>query len=91
MHQIFREGVSDKMLRSDCAHLKQVTSNDIHEGNKGSLRCDVARAAPDLSTRAGISCPDGCMGYRAKSANSNVDTTSAFGAVKKAFRSLIGK
>jgi hypothetical protein len=79
------------MLRSDCAHLKKVTNNDIHEHNLGSLRCDVGRAAPDSSTRAGINCPGDCMAYRAKPAGSNGDTKSAFGAMRKAFLTLIGK
>ncbi|HDS29896.1 MAG TPA: hypothetical protein ENN67_02505 [Firmicutes bacterium] len=79
------------MLRSDCVHLKKVTSNDIHEGNKGSLRCDVHRAAPDPSSRAGISCPADCMGYRPISSGKNGDANSALDAIKQAFMSLIGQ
>ena len=52
------------MIRHDCFHLKRVTNNDIHEGHKGTLRCDVNRAEPHGTTVAGISCLEGCMGYR---------------------------
>jgi hypothetical protein len=79
------------MLRSDCYHLRKVTHNDIHEGNKGSLRCDVHRAAPDPTSRAGISCPSDCMGYRAIGNGNGRDTTSALQAIKQAFLSLIGQ
>ena len=79
------------MLRSDCAHLKRVTKNDILENNLGSLRCDVNRAGPDGASRAGISCPDGCMGYRPGQMNGNSDGTSAIETIKKAFLNLIGK
>lgn len=79
------------MLRSDCAHLKQVTSNDIHERNLGSLRCDVNRAAPDSSSRAGMSCPAECMGYRPISAETRGDSTSAFDTIRQAFLALIGR
>jgi hypothetical protein len=81
------------MLRSDCAHLKRVTNNDILEKNSGSLRCDVNRAAPDCSTRAGLSCPADCMAYRpgARNGNGNGDSASALDTIKQAFLSLIGK
>jgi hypothetical protein len=79
------------MLKSDCAHLKRVTNDDIHERNRGSLRCDVGRAAPDSTSRAGISCPDGCMGYRPVSASATDESSSAFSVIKRAFMALIGK
>lgn len=78
------------MLRSDCAHLKQVTKNDIHQNHKGSLKCDVNRCAPDGSSRAGISCPSDCMGYR-PIGKDNGDTSSALETIKQAFMSLIGQ
>jgi len=79
------------MIRYDCAHLKRVTNNDILENNKGTLRCDVNRAAPDGTTVAGISCPEECMGYRPMSSKGNNDGTSAFKAITDAFKALIGK
>ena len=81
------------MLRSECAHLKKVTANDIHEGNLGSLRCDVNRAAPDASSRAGISCSSDCMAYRPPAIKTTTKTESKSGlsAIRKALQSLIGK
>jgi hypothetical protein len=75
------------MLRHDCFHLKRVTNNDIHEGNKGTLRCDVNRAAPDGTTVAGISCPKDCMGYRPVEMKKNNSPLAKF---KDRIMSLIG-
>jgi hypothetical protein len=74
------------MIRHDCFHLKRVTNNDIHEGCKGTLRCDVNRAAPDGTTVAGISCPQDCMGYRPIEARKD----TPFSRIKEKFMSLIG-
>ena len=71
--------------------MKRVTNNDILENNKGTLRCDVNRAAPDGTTIAGISCPQECMGYRPVPIKPTSNGTSAFKAIKEAFMSLIGK
>lgn len=79
------------MIRHDCEHLKRVTSNDILERNKGTLRCDVHRAAPDGTTIAGMSCMSECMGYRPKSNGKRGATTSPLTAIKDAFLSLMGK
>ena len=76
------------MLKHDCYHLRRVTNNDIHEGNKGTLRCDRNRAAPDPTTVAGISCPQDCMGYRPMNKNNNGQ--SPFSKLKEKFLSLIG-
>jgi len=77
------------MIKHDCVHLKRVTNNDIIENNRGTLRCDVHRAAPDPS-QAGISCPADCMGYRPRTYQ-NGDNTSAFSVLKNAFMALLGK
>jgi len=74
------------MIRHECFHLKRVTSNDIHEGNKGTLRCDVNRAAPDGTTVAGISCPQDCMAYRPMDAKKK----SPFSRIREKILSLIG-
>jgi len=79
------------MLRSDCAHLKQTSRNEKMLGAQGTLRCDVNRGAPDPSSRAGLSCPMECMGYRPRAANGGTDSTSALSAIRKALMSLIGK
>jgi len=75
------------MLKYDCAHLKRVTDNDIHEGNKGTVRCDVNRAAPDPTTVAGISCTEDCMGYR----KVEPQKPGPIEKIKEAFMSLVGK
>ncbi len=75
------------MIRHDCEHLKRVTNNDILEDNKGTLRCDANRAAPD-PTAAGISCPADCMAYRPRKMT---ESHSPITAIRDALLSLIGK
>ncbi|MFH1676406.1 MAG: hypothetical protein ABIC40_05205 [bacterium] len=78
------------MIKTDCAHLKRVTNNDIHEGNRGTLRCDVHRAAPDPSM-AGIACPHDCMGYRAIANGNKADSTSFISSIKRALFAMMGR
>jgi hypothetical protein len=78
------------MLRIDCAHLKQTSKGIVVDGKSGSLRCDVDRAEPDSSTRAGLNCPSSCMAYR-KGHPFKEEPVSAAAAIRNIFMSIIGK
>jgi hypothetical protein len=78
------------MLRIDCAHLKQTAKGIVVDGKSGSLRCDVDRAEPDSSTRAGLNCPSSCMAYR-KAQFSKGESASPVSAIKNIFMSILGK
>jgi hypothetical protein len=79
------------MIRYDCAHLKNVTSNDILEKNYGSLRCDIQWAERDQLSRAGISCYNDCPRYMKADRSLFEEKKTPMSVIRDAFMSLTGK